>query len=101
MPLEVTFQKIRIMSKDQFDLLVLSIEVYESINLGGETMSEENSPSNHVTADLISEDRLILKDNTTSVITNAQKGEDNHLQNQISLKKPDASWLLLDIPEES
>src|SRR6266498_3350056 len=64
-------------------------------------MSEENPPSDHVTADLISEDRLMLKDNATSVTTNAQEGEDNHLQNQISSKKPDASRLLLDIPEES
>ena len=64
-------------------------------------MSEENPPSDHVTADLISEDRLILEDNTTSIMTNAQEGEDNHLQNQISLKKSDASRLLPDIPEKS
>ena len=101
MPPEVTPRKIRMMSKDQFDLLVLNIEVYEGINLGGGTMSEENPPSDHVTADLISKDRLILEDNTTSVITNAQEGEDNHLQNQISLKKSNASRLLPDIPEES
>ena len=63
-------------------------------------MSEENPPSDHVTADLISEDRLMLKDNTTSVITNAQEGEDNRSQNQISLDKSDVSQLLLDIPEE-
>ncbi len=61
----------------------------------------EDPPSNHVIADLISEDRLMLEDNATSITTNAQEGEDNQLQNQISLKKPDASWLLLDIPEES
>src|SRR6266498_3674969 len=100
MPPEVTCWKIRMMSKDQFDLLVLNIEVYEGINLGGGTMSEENPPSDHVTADLIGEDRLMLEDNTTSVITNAQEGEDNHSQNQISLKKPDAPWLLLDISEK-
>ncbi len=64
-------------------------------------MSEENPPSDHVTADLISEDRLMLEDNTTSVIINTQEGEDNHLQNQISLKKSDASRLLPDIPEKS
>ncbi len=63
-------------------------------------MSEENPPSDHVTADLIGEDRLMLKDNTTSVITNAQEGEDYHLRNQISLEKSDASRLLPDIPEE-
>src|SRR6266498_195110 len=89
------------MSKNQFDLLVLSIEVYKDINLGGGTMSEENPPSDHVTADLIDEDRLMLKDNVTFVTTNVQEGEDNPMQNQISLKKPDASRLLLDIPEES
>jgi len=71
MPPEVTSQKIRMMSKDQFDLLVLNIEVYEGINLGGGTMSKENPPSDHVTADLIGEDRLMLEDNTTSVIINA------------------------------
>src|SRR6266542_6992359 len=64
MPSKVTSRKIRMMSKDQFDLLVLNIEVYEGINVGGETMSEENPPSDHVTADLISEDRLMLEDNT-------------------------------------
>src|SRR6266498_6112644 len=100
MPPEVTSQKIRIMSKDQFNFLVLSMEVYEGINLEGGTMSEENPPSDHVIADLISEDRLMLEDNTTSVITNAQEGEDNHSQNQISLEKSDASQLLPDIPEE-
>ncbi len=100
MPPEVTPRKIRMMSKDQFDLLVLNIEVYEGINLGGGTMSEENPPSNHVTADLISEDRLMLEDNTTSVIINAQEGEDNHSQNQIPLEKTDASRLLPDISEE-
>src|SRR6266540_1176070 len=63
-------------------------------------MSGENPPSDHVTADLISKDRLMLKDNTTSVITNVQEGEDNHSQNQISLKKPNAPRLLPDIPEE-
>src|SRR6266540_7428960 len=42
MPPEITCRKIRMMSKDQFDLLVLNIEVYEGINLGGGTMSEEN-----------------------------------------------------------
>ena len=63
-------------------------------------MSEENPPSDHVTADLIGEDRLMLEDNTTSVITNSQEEEDNHSQNQISLKKPDASRLLPDISEE-
>ncbi len=61
-------------------------------------MSEENPPSDHVTADLISEDRLMLEDNTTSITTNTQEEEDNHL---ISLKKPNVSRLLLDIPEES
>src|SRR6266498_178457 len=100
MPPEVTSQKIRMMSKDQFDLLVLNIEVYEGINLGGGTMSEENPPSDHVTADLISEDRLMLEDNITSVITNAQEGEDYHSRNQISLEKSDASQLLPEIPEE-
>src|SRR6266542_2820244 len=100
MPSEVTCRKIRIMSKDQFDLLVLNIEVYEGINLGGGTISEENSPSDHVTADLISEDRLMLEDNITSVTINAQEGEDNHLQNQISLEKSDASRRLPDISEE-
>src|SRR6266508_1910263 len=100
MPPEVTCRKIRMMSKDQFDLLVLNIEVYEGINLGGGTMSEENPPSDHVTADLIGEDRLILEDNTTSVITNAQEGEDYHSRNQISLEKSDASQLLPDIPKE-
>jgi len=64
-------------------------------------LSEEKPPSDHMTADLIGEDRLMLKDNTTSVMTNAQEGEDNHLQNQISLKKPDAFQLLPDIPKES
>ena len=78
MPPEVTPRKIRMMSKDQFDLLVLNIEVYEGINLEGGTMSEENPSSDHVTADLIGEDRLMLKDNITSVTTNAQEGEDNH-----------------------
>ena len=63
-------------------------------------MSEENPPSDHVTADLIGEDRLMLEDNTTSVITNAQEGEDYHSRNQISLEKSDASQLLPDIPEE-
>src|SRR6266498_2399806 len=63
-------------------------------------LSEENPPSDYVTADLISKDRSMLEDNTTSVITNAQEGEDNHSQNQISLEKSDASRLLLDIPEE-
>src|SRR6266536_2683760 len=100
MPSKVTSWKIRMMSKDQFDLLVLNIEVYEGINLGGGTMSEENPSSDHVTADLIGEDRLMLEDNTTSVITNAQEGEDNHSQNQISLEESDASRLLPDIPEE-
>src|SRR6266508_4108577 len=100
MPPEVTSQKIRMMSKDQFDLLVLNIEVYEGINLGGGTMSEENPPSDHVTADLIGEDRLILEDNITSVTINVQEGKDNHSQNQISLEKSDASRLLPDIPEE-
>src|SRR6266536_6478413 len=100
MPPEVTPRKIRMMSKDQFDLLVLNIKVYEGINLGGGTMSEENPPSDHVTADLISEDRLMLEDNTTSVITNAQEGEDYHSRNQISLKKSNASRLLPDVPEE-
>src|SRR6266498_4259052 len=100
MPLEVTCQKIRMMSKNQFDLLVLNIEVYEGINLGRGIMSEENPPSDHVTADLISEDRSMLEDNITSVITNAQEGEDNHSQNQISLEKSDASRLLPDISEE-
>src|SRR6266540_2995748 len=100
MPPEVTSQKIRMMSKDQFDLLVLNMEVYEGINLGGGTMSEENPPSDHVTADLIGEDRLMLEDNTTSVITNAQEGEDNHSQNQISLEKSDAFRLLSNVPEE-
>ncbi len=100
MPPEVTSRKIRMMSKDQFDLLVLNIEVYEGINLGGGTMSEENPPSDHVIADLISEDRSMLEDNTTSVTINAQEGEDNHSQNQISLEKSDASRLLPDIPEE-
>ena len=61
-------------------------------------MSEENPPSDHVTADLISEDRLMLEDNTTSITTNTQEEEDNHL---ISLKKPNVPRLLLDIPEES
>ena len=63
-------------------------------------MSEENPPSDHVTADLISEDRLMLEDNITSVTINAQEEEDNHSQNQISLEKSDASRLLPDIPEE-
>src|SRR6266540_2567118 len=88
------------MSKDQFNLLVLNIEVYEDINLGGGTMLEENPPSDHVTADLIGEDRLMLEDNATSVITNAQEGKDNYSQNQISLEKFDAPRLLPDIPEE-
>src|SRR6266542_1445937 len=88
------------MSKDQFDLLVLNIEVYEGINVGGGTMSKENPPSDHVIADLISEDRLMLEENITSVTINAQEGEDNHSQNQISLEKCDASWLLLHVPEE-
>src|SRR6266508_5098142 len=100
MPSEVTSQKIRMMSKDKFNLLVLNIEVYEGINLGGETMSEENPLSDHVTADLIGEDRLMLEDNITSVTINAQEEEDNHSQNQISLEKSDASRLLPDIPEE-
>ena len=69
-------------------------------NIGLNGLSEENPPSDHVTADLISEDRLMLEDNTTSVITNAQEGEDNHSQNQISLEESDASRLLPDIPEE-
>ncbi len=63
-------------------------------------MSEENPPSDHVTADLISEDRLMLEDNITSVTINAQEGEDYHSWNQLSLEKSDASRLLLDIPEE-
>ncbi len=63
-------------------------------------MSEENPPSDHVTADLIGKDRLMLEDNITSVITNVQEGEDNHSQNQISLKKSDAPQPLPDIPEE-
>ena len=63
-------------------------------------LSEENPPSDHVIADLIGEDRSMLEDNTTSVTINAQEGEDNHSQNQISLEKSDASWLLPDIPEE-
>src|SRR6266542_392362 len=100
MPSEVTCRKIRMMSKDQFNLLVLNIEVYEGINLGGETMSKENPPSDHVIADLIGEDRLMLENNITSVTINAQEGEDNHSQNQISLEKSDASRLLPDIPEE-
>src|SRR6266498_4237907 len=100
MPPEVTFQKIRMISKDQFDLLVLNIEVYEGINLGGGIMSEENPPSDHVTADLIGEDRLMLEDNITSVTINAQEGEDNRSQNQISLEKSDASRLLPNVPEE-
>src|SRR6266542_3086315 len=100
MPPEVTSQKIRMMSKDQFNFLVLSMEVYEGINLGGGTMSEENPPSDHVIADLIGEDRLMLEDNITSITINAQEGEDNHSQNQISLEKSDASRLLPNIPEE-
>src|SRR6266498_2217250 len=100
MPPEVTSRKIRMMSKDQFDLLVLNIEVYEGINLGGGIMSEENPPSDHVTADLIGEDKLMLEDNTTSIITNAQEGEDNHSQNQISLKRSDVSRLLPDISKD-
>ncbi len=100
MPPEVTSRKIRMMSKDQFDLLVLNIEVYEGINLGGGTMSEENSPLDHVTADLIGEDRLMLEDNTTSVITNAQEKEDYRSRNQISLEKFDAFRMLPDILEE-
>ncbi len=64
-------------------------------------MSEENPPSDHVIADLIGEDRSMLEDNITSVITNAQEGEDNHSQNQISLEKSNASQLLPDIPEDS
>src|SRR6266540_6560530 len=63
-------------------------------------LSEENPPSNHVTADLIGEDRLMLEDNTTSVTINAQEGEDNHSRNQIPLEKSDAFRLLSDIPEE-
>ncbi len=63
-------------------------------------MSEENPPSDHVTADLIGEDRLMLEDNTTSIITNAQEGEDNHSQNQISLKRSDVSQLLPDISKD-
>ena len=51
-------------------------------------------------ADLIGEDRSMLEDNTTSVTINAQEGEDNRSQNQISLEKSDASRLLPDIPEE-
>src|SRR6266545_970437 len=100
MPPEITSRKIRMMSKDQFDLLVLNIEVYEGINLGGGIISEENPPSDHVTADLISEDRLMLEDNITFVTINAQEGEDNHSQNQIPLEKSDASRLLPDISEE-
>src|SRR6266511_3981267 len=100
MPPKVTCRKIRMMSKDQFDLLVLNIEVYEGINLGGGTMSEENSPLDHVTADLIGEDRLMLEDNTTSVITNAQEKEDYRSRNQISLEKFDAFRMLPDILEE-
>src|SRR6266498_2598529 len=101
MPPEVTSQKIRMMSRDQFDLLVLNIEVYEGINLGGGTMSEENPPSDHVTADLIGEDRLMLEDNITSVTINAQEGENYHSRNQISLEKSDASRLLPDMSEDS
>ena len=63
-------------------------------------LSEENPPSDHVTADLIGEDRLMLEDNITSVTINAQGEEDNHSQNQISLEKSDASRLLPDISEE-
>ncbi len=63
-------------------------------------VSEENPPSDHVTADLIGEDRLMLEDNATSVTINTQEGEDNHLRNQIPLEKSDASRLLSDIPEE-
>ncbi len=63
-------------------------------------LSEENPSSDHVTADLIGEDRLMLEDNITSVTINAQEGEDNHSQNQISLEKSDASRLLPNIPEE-
>src|SRR6266542_2593770 len=63
-------------------------------------MSEENPPSDHVTADLISEDRLMLKDNTTFVTINAQEGEDNHSRNLIPLEKSNASRLLSDIPKE-
>ncbi len=63
-------------------------------------MSEENPPLDHVTADLISKDRLMLEDNITSVTVNAQEGEDNHSQNQISLEKSDTSQLLPDISEE-
>src|SRR6266498_3059182 len=100
MPPEVTSQKIRMMSKDQFDLLVLNIEVYEGINVEEGTMSEENPPSDHVTADLIGEDKLMLEDNTTSVTINAQEGEDNHSRSQIPLEKSDASRLLSDISEE-
>src|SRR6266498_94232 len=101
MPPEVTCRKIRMMSKDQFDLLVLNIEVYEGINLRGGTMSEENPPSDHVIADLIGEDRSMLKDNTTSVTINAQEGEDYHSRSQLSLEKSDASQLLPDISEDS
>src|SRR6266511_4783769 len=101
MPPEVTSRKIQMMSKDQFDLLVLNIEVYEGINLGGGIMSEENPPSDHVTADLIGKDRLMLEDNITSVIINAQEGEDYHLRNQISLEKSEAFRLLPDISEDS
>src|SRR6266536_4497566 len=97
---KVTSQKIRMMSKDQFDLLVLNIEVYEGIHVGEGTMSEENPPSDHVIADLIGEDRLMLENNITSVTINAQEGEDNHSQNQISLEKSDASRLLPNVPEE-
>ncbi len=64
-------------------------------------MSEENPPSDHVTADLIGEDRLMLKDNITSVTINAQEGEDYHSRNQISLEKSDASQLLPDMSEDS
>ncbi len=64
-------------------------------------MSEENPPSDHVTADLISEDRLMLEDNITSVIINAQEGEDYHSRNQISLEKSNVSRLLPDISEDS
>jgi len=64
-------------------------------------MSEENPPSDHVIADLIGEDRSMLKDNTTSVTINAQEGEDYHSRSQLSLEKSDASQLLPDISEDS
>jgi len=63
-------------------------------------LSEENPPSDHVTANLISEDRLMLGDNITSVTINAQEGEDNYSQNRMSLKRPDVLQSLPDIPED-